>query len=196
MRGVLPSFGVGVFGSALSELRATLSMFPTLALACMVVQHLVDRVKEGRQLGWASIIGTFDESAGSVPSGQESSAYVIVERKQLVVLLQIIVGSLVTFGGTAYVVFASNSLGTLFGSGHLLVGLVGLSVGIIAAGKKVLPRRQVLGVNVLTIVYSLASDGAAGVLSLLPIGAFHDSIIGTAAAVIMSGAIIYLLSKP
>jgi hypothetical protein len=116
-------------------------------------------------------------------------------KRRLVLTLQILVGSLVTFGGTAYVIFALNSWGVAFGSGHLLVGISGLAIGIMAITKSSPPRNALLGINIFTIAYSLISDGAAGALALLPTGAFHDSVIGTAAAVIMSGVIIYLLNR-
>ncbi len=115
--------------------------------------------------------------------------------RRLILFFQFVVGSLVTFGGTAYVIFAVNAAGSVFGAGHLLVGLTGLSVGFLTLAKKDLPRNWLLGINSITIVYSLLSDGAAGTLSLLPTGAFHDSVIGTAIAVIISCVIVYLLAR-
>lgn len=115
-------------------------------------------------------------------------------RRRTVLTLQIIVGALVTFGGYAYVTFALNSLGTAFGSGHLLLGISGLAVGVIVIAKGPVSRRALLGVNIVTIAYSLISDGAAGALKLLPTSAFNDSVIGTAAAVAMSSAIIVMLA--
>ena len=115
--------------------------------------------------------------------------------RRLILLFQFVVGSLVTFGGTAYVIFSVNAVGSAFGAGHLLAGLTGLSVGFFTLAKKDLPRDWLLGVNVVTIVYSLLSDGVAGVLSLLPAGAFRDSVIGTAIAVTISCAIVYLLQS-
>jgi hypothetical protein len=120
---------------------------------------------------------------------------VVIGTRQLILGLQLLVGSLVTFGGTAYLLFAVNPLGTAFGAGHLLVGLTALSIGILALSRKGLRRSRLLGVNVVVIVYSLVSDGAAGMLTLLPTDAFHDSAVGTAAAVIISCTIVYLLAK-
>jgi hypothetical protein len=121
--------------------------------------------------------------------------YVTVNRRQLVLALQLLVGSLVTFGGSAYVIFAVNPLGTAFGFGHLLTGLAGLTIGILALKRTALPRKLLLGINILTIAYSAASDTAAGALTLLPTSAFHDSVIGTLAAIIMSSLIVYLVTR-
>ena len=99
-------------------------------------------------------------------------------RRLAVLTLQVIVGSLVTLGGYAYVTFALNSLGTAFGSGHLLLGISALAAGIVVIAKGSLSRRTLLGVNVVIIAYSLISDGAAGALKLLPTGAFGDSASG------------------
>jgi hypothetical protein len=121
--------------------------------------------------------------------------YVTVDRRQLVLVLQLLVGSLVTFGGTAYVIFAVNPLGTAFGSGHLVVGLAGLTIGVATLRRKALPRNALLGVNSFTIAYSAVSDSAAGALSLLPTSAFHDSVVGTLAAIIMSSLVIYLVTR-
>ena len=115
-------------------------------------------------------------------------------RRKTVLALQITVGLLVTFGGYAYVTFALNSLGTAFGSGHLLLGILGLAVSIAVFAKGSLSRKALLGVNISVIAYSLISDGAAGALNLLPTNAFDDSVIGTAAAVAMSSAIIMMLA--
>ena len=115
-------------------------------------------------------------------------------RRKTVLTLQIAVGLLVTFGGYAYVTFALNSLGTAFGSGHLLLGILGLAVSIAVFAKGSLSRKALLGVNISVIAYSLISDGAAGALNLLPTNAFDDSVIGTAAAVAMSSAIIMMLA--
>ena len=128
-------------------------------------------------------------------SGTASTARQIgASRRRAVLTLQIIVGLLVTFGGYAYVTFALNSLGTAFGSGHLLLGISALAAGVIVIAKGSLPRRTLLGVNIVIIAYSLISDGAAGALKLLPTSAFNDSVIGTAAAVAMSCAIIIMLA--
>jgi hypothetical protein len=128
------------------------------------------------------------------PASGESSSLVIGKR-QLILALQFLTGSLVTFGGTAFALLAVNQLGTALGSIHLLIGLTGLSVGIFALRRHSLPRKLLLAANALTIVYSISSVSAAGILSLLPSSAFHDSLIGTAAAVIMSSIIIYLLLR-
>lgn len=126
----------------------------------------------------------------TAPAGHQVEA----SRRLAVLTLQIIVGLLVTFGGYAYVTFALNSLGTALGSGHLLLGISGLAAGTFVIAKGSLSRRALLGVNISTIAYSLISDGAAGALKLLPVSAFSDSVVGTAAAVAMSSAIVVMLA--
>jgi hypothetical protein len=139
--------------------------------------------------------GSAQESGTGISRNLGGPQYVTVNRRQLVLALQILVGSLVSFGGTAYVVFAVNPLGTAFGSGHLLTGLIGLAVGIVTLRRKDLPRNALLVINTFTIAYSATSDAAAGALSLLPTSAFHDSVIGTLAAIIMSSLIVYLMTR-
>jgi hypothetical protein len=136
-----------------------------------------------------------EEYGASISRNPGGPQYVTVNRRQLVLALQILVGSLVTFGGTAYVVFALSPLGTAFGSGHLLTGLSGLTVGILALRREPLPRNAMLGINIFTIGYSSVSDAAAGALTLLPDSAFHDSVIGTLIAIIMSSLIVYLVTR-
>jgi hypothetical protein len=175
------------------QLKA-LVVVPSFALAYVTTWYFVGRLGGGREVIRGQPGGSDEESrAGSrSPGGPQ---YLTVDRRRLVLALQILVGSLVTFGGTAYVVFAVNPLGTAFGSGHLVTGLVGLTVGIVTLRRKVLPRNALLGINVFTIAYSAASDAAAGALSLLPSSAFHDSVIGTLVAIIMSSLIVYLVTK-
>ncbi len=171
------------------------ALVPTFAIALAGVSYLSDLIACG--ITSSRTVRHRDLASGSTPVlvSAEDRQYVVMSRRQLVLVLQILVGSLVTFGGTAYVVFALNSRGTAFGLGHLSVGVVGLFLGIFAASRKRLPRDALLGINLVTIAYSVVSDGAAGVLTLLPTGAFHDSVIGTVVAVIMSSAIVYLLAR-
>jgi len=157
---------------------------PSVAVFLTTATYLYGNLVAGR-----AVVGARNEA------NAEDRKLIVVNRRSAVLTLQILVGSLVTFGGSAYVLFALNSLGTAFGTGHLLVGMSDLSVGIFAVSRKELPRSSLLGVNILTIAYSLISDSAAGFFTLLPSDAFHDSIIGTAAAVAMSCAVIYILRR-
>ncbi len=168
---------------------------PAFALILTVTSFAFDYSSAGRLATRLGPVRSFEDGGSPYTDSVEDRQYVVVSRRALVSALQIAVGSLVTFGGTAYVVFALNALGTAFGSGHLLVGISGLSIGIWTASRKALPRNALLGINIVTIAYSLLSDTAAGVLTLLPTDAFHDSVIGTAAAVIMSSALVYLLAR-
>ncbi len=119
----------------------------------------------------------------------------VVSRRQIVIVLQFLVGSLVTFGGTAFALLAVNSFGTALGSVHLLIGAAGLLAGILAIRQEILPRTLLLVTNTFTILYSISSVSIAAIDSLLPTSALHDSLIGTAAAVIMSIVIVYLLPR-
>jgi hypothetical protein len=168
------------------ELPKILVVLPSFALAYAAALYIVDSLEGVQEM----IRGQHDGAAK-----ENGPQYVTVDRRQLVLVLQLLVGSLVTFGGSAYIIFAVNPLGTAFGSGHVLTGLAGLTIGIAALGRTVLPRKLLLGINILTIAYSAVSDAAAGALSLLPTSAFHDSVIGTLAAIIMSCLIVYLVTR-
>jgi hypothetical protein len=184
---VRPHFLCYDASSVVNELLPrTLAVLPSLALACAAALYVVDIPAGVKRM----VQGRHDDDAR-----ENGPQYVTVNRRQLVLVLQLLVGSLVTFGGSAYVIFAVNPLGTAFGFGHLLTGLAGLTIGIAVLGRKVLPRKLLLGINILTIAYSAASDAAAGALSLLPTSAFHDSVIGTLAAIVMSGMVVYLVTR-
>ncbi len=96
-------------------------------------------------------------------------------------------------GGASFVAFAVNAFGTLLGLIHLSIGVVGLVTGILISGSEELPRRLLITVNAVTIVYSASSEGLVEAESLLPSFAVTGSLIGTGVALIMSAAIIYLL---
>jgi hypothetical protein len=119
----------------------------------------------------------------------------VIGRRQVILILQFLVGSLVTFGGTAFALSAVNSNGTALGLTHLSIGVAGLVVGVIAAKSKTLPKRPLLAVGLITIVYSVSSITVAAIDSLLPSPSLHDALIGTAAAVIMNAIILYLLPR-
>jgi len=176
-------------------LPKVLVVFPSFALVYTTTLCLVAsfRIVPGMIRGQGD--SDAHENGTGISRNPDGPQYVAVNRRQLVLVLQILVGSLVTFGGTAYVIFAVGPLGTAFGSGHLLTGLAGLTIGIVALRRKVLPQKALLGINILTIVYSAVSDGAAGFLSLLPTSAFHDSVFGTLIAIIMSSLIVYLVTR-
>jgi hypothetical protein len=119
----------------------------------------------------------------------------VIGRRQVILLLQFLVGSLVTFGGTAFALSAVNSTGTALGLTHLSIGVTGLIVGVIAARRKTLPKRPLLAIGLITIAYSVSSVSVAAIESLLPTPSLHDALIGTTAAVIMNSIILYLLPR-
>jgi hypothetical protein len=168
------------------QLPKILVVLPSLALAYAADLHVVEGLARVRKM----IQGQPD-----VATKETGPQYVTVNRRQLVLVLQFLVGSLVTFGGSAYVIFAVNPLGTAFGSGHLVTGLAGLTIGIVALRRTILPWKLLLGINILTIAYSALSDTAAGALSLLPTSAFHDSVIGTIVAIVTSSLLVYLVTR-
>jgi hypothetical protein len=179
----------------LDLLPKALAVLPSLALVYAATWYFADRLGGGGEMIRSQRDESAQESGTDISARPDGPQFVTLDRRQLVLALQILVGSLVTFGGTAYVIFAVNPLGTAFGSGHLLTGLAGLTVGIVTLRKKVLPRNALLGINIFTIAYSVVSDAAAGALSLLPNSAFHDSVIGTLIAIIMSSLIVYLVTR-
>jgi hypothetical protein len=172
-----------------------LAALPSFALAYAAVLYIVDRFEGTQEIVRGQHEGAAKENGTGISGLPSGPQYVTMDRRKLVLALQLLVGSLVTFGGSAYVIFALGPLGTAFGSGHLLTGLAGLTIGIAAVGKKDMPRNVLLGINILTIVYSAVSDAAAGALSLLPTSAFHDSVIGTLVAIIISSSIVYLVTR-
>jgi hypothetical protein len=113
-----------------------------------------------------------------------------------VVVLQFLVGGLVTFGGYAYAFFAANSFGAELGWIHFAVGLVGLVAGFLTLTRRIAQLRGFLiAINIVTIVYSLFSETLAETESLLVGPDLVGSLVGTLIAVIMSGAIICLIVR-
>ncbi len=111
-----------------------------------------------------------------------------------VVVLQFLVGGLVTFGGYAYAFFAVNSFGVELGWIHFAVGLVGLLAAFLALAMKISRLRGFLiAINIVTIGYSLFSEALAETESLLGGPDLIGSLVGTAVAVVMSAAVTYLL---
>jgi hypothetical protein len=112
--------------------------------------------------------------------------------EELLTAMQFFVGGLVTLGGAAYAKGATYPFGTALGLVHLAVGLAGLFGGYAFLRRRAWSRRFLVGINGVTIVYSAFSEGLAQVYSLLPPGV-NDSLIGTIVAIVVSGAIIYVL---
>jgi hypothetical protein len=101
-----------------------------------------------------------------------------------------------TFGGYAFAFFAVNSFGAELGWIHLVVGLVGLLAGFLTLTGRISQLRGFLiAINTVTIVYSLFSETLADTESLLGGPDLVASLVGTLIAVVMSAAIIYLLSR-
>lgn len=117
----------------------------------------------------------------------------MTDDRTAVKVLQFLVGALVTFGGASFAAFAINAFGTLLGLIHLSIGVAGLVTGILISRSEELPRRLLIAVNAVTIVYSASSESLVEAESLLPSFAATGSLIGTGVALIMSAAIIYLL---
>jgi hypothetical protein len=116
--------------------------------------------------------------------------------RRAVIVLQFLVGGLVTFGGYAFAFFAVNSFGAELGWIHFAVGLVGLLAAFLTlAGKISQLWGFLVATNVLTIVYSLFSESLAETDSLLRGSDLLGSLIGTLFAVLMSTAIIFLLFR-
>jgi hypothetical protein len=113
--------------------------------------------------------------------------------RPIVIILQFIVGSLVTMGGTLFATFAVNNFGRSLGLIHLSIGLIGLAAGFIAIRGKPWSRTFLLAINGLTIAYSTGSESIVQLQSLLPSTSSLRSLIGTVIAIIMSGTILYLL---
>jgi hypothetical protein len=195
MKTSLSFHGAGMVAGVSGKLPEILVILPSLAIAYAATRYSFEY--SGR-FKWAPRTLPSDVARGTgtdVLAGPAEPAYLVVGKRQLVTVLQFLVGSLVTFGGTAFTLLAINPFGTALGLGHLSIGIVGLLVGILVAKRKALPRGTLLAVNGVTIAYSLLSVSIASLQSLLPADALHDSLIGTFIAVVMSGTLIYLISR-
>ena len=113
--------------------------------------------------------------------------------RQVVAVLQLVVGALVTLGGGAFAAFALNSFGMELGLIHFSVGVACLVVGVVAYVKKDMPANLILGVDALMITYSTFSESLVQIESLLPQSASMDSLVGTVIAIAMGVAIIGLV---
>ena len=112
--------------------------------------------------------------------------------RELVTALQFFVGGLVTLGGLGYASSATYPVGTALGLIHLVVGLTGLFAGYAFLKRKAWSPPFMVAMNIVTIVYSAFSEGAAEIYALMTPG-IGDALIGTIVAIIVSCAIIYLL---
>jgi hypothetical protein len=115
-------------------------------------------------------------------------------RWQLVLILQLFNGGLVTLGGLAYAAFGAYPAGTVVGLGHLVVGISELAGGLFFLRRKHWSGRFLVGINVVTIVYSAFSEGLAQLYDLLAPG-LNDALFGTIIAIAVSFAIILLLRR-
>lgn len=113
--------------------------------------------------------------------------------KSAVAVLQLVVGSIVTFGGYAFISFANNPTGSELGAFHFTLGVAGLLAGFAALKTRSVPVKLLLAVNGATIAYSILSEYFIEAGSLLPPFAAQDSLVGTAFAVLFSVAVVYLL---
>ena len=114
--------------------------------------------------------------------------------RSAVVVLQFLVGGLMTFGGYAFAFFAVNSFGSELGWIHFAVGMVGLLAAFLALTGRISQLRGFLiAINIVSIVYSLFSETLADTESRLEGPDLIGSLIGTIIAVVMSAAISYIL---
>ncbi len=116
-------------------------------------------------------------------------------KRPAVTVLQFLVGALVTLGGSAFAAFAFTAFGRSLGLTHLSVGVIGIIGGFVALRARSRSWRFLIIINALTIVWSSLSESLVEIDSLLPTSASMDSLIGTIIAIIMSGVIIYLLTR-
>jgi hypothetical protein len=115
--------------------------------------------------------------------------------RQLVIVLQLLVGALVTMGGALFAVFALNPLGTALGLVHFTSGVVGLLAGVMLLRSTAVSRRFLLAVNGWIISYSALSESIVQIASLPTSRVSIGSLIGTIIAIMMSCMIVYLLLK-
>ena len=112
-----------------------------------------------------------------------------------ITIVQFLNGALVTGGGIAFAKFALTGFGTALGLIHLGIGIIGLVAAMAAVFSFARSRSFLLGINIVTIAYSTASEIAIYFGALLSPDAATDSLIGTIIAIALSFSIIYLLRK-
>ena len=116
-------------------------------------------------------------------------------RVLLLAILELIVGGVVVLGGAALISFSVDASGKGLGIVHAILGLVGLSAGVLLLAKKGMVWTLTVWTNVLIIVFSVASEVALFGAGSLPSDQFVDSITGTTVAVVIAAAVIVLLMK-
>ena len=116
-------------------------------------------------------------------------------RVLLLAILELIVGGVVVLGGAALISFSVDATGKGLGIVHAILGLVGLSSGVLLLAKKGMGWTLTVWTNVLIIVFSTASEVALFGAGSLPRDQFVDSITGTTVAVVIAAAVIVLLMK-
>ena len=84
-------------------------------------------------------------------------------RVLLLAILELIVGGVVVLGGAALISFSVDASGKGLGIVHAILGLVGLSAGVLLQVKKGMVWTLTVWTNVLIIVFSTASE-VAGLL--------------------------------
>jgi hypothetical protein len=119
----------------------------------------------------------------------------MTERRSAIIVLQFLVGGLVTMGGTLFATLAVNSFGRSLGLIHLSIGVTGILSGVAFLQAKPRSRSLLLAINAVTIAYSSFSESIVEIQSLLPSYASIGSLIGTLIAIIMSFAVIAILLR-
>lgn len=112
-------------------------------------------------------------------SGQANQVGASRRVGSIVVLLQFLVGGLVTMGVTLFAVFAVNSFGTSLGLVHPSLGLTGLLAGFLTLrGDPSNLRAFLIVVNVVTIAYSSLSESIVQIGELCPASRPSDRWLG------------------
>lgn len=128
-------------------------------------------------------------------TGHRTSVRTTSESRQgLVTALQFFVGGLVTLGGAAFTEDGSYPVGTALGSVHLVIGVLGLVGGVAIYKRTAWSKPYLVTINAVTIAYSAFSETLAEVYAYLPQGV-NDALIGTIIAIVVSGAIVYLVRR-
>ena len=111
-------------------------------------------------------------------------------------LLQLIVGGIVVLGGIALINFSVDAIGKALGIVHAILGVLGLSAGILLWIRKGRARTLTISANALIIAFSAASELVLSATNSLPSDQFVDSIIGTVAAIVIGAVVIIQLVRP
>lgn len=140
-------------------------------------------------IGWFLLVFNVQHSYRTSKHGKNRT-------KETIAVLQFFVGGLVTLGGAEYAKNGTYPVGTVVGSTHLGVGILGILAGYFFVRGKPWSNKFIIAINCVTIVYSTFSESLAQIYSLLAPGV-NDSLIGTVIAIIVSAVIIWLeMSKP